>query len=166
MENSAFVNYYIKELEAEYTSSRKCIERIPESSYDFKPHPSSMELRYLVLLTADIPRWITYMIKEGEVDFATYEQFEWKTPDELTNHFDEAFKEAIESLKSITDEDLKGDFHLKRNGEVLFTQSIFEGIGSTIHHWVHHRGQLTVYMRISEIPVPSIYGPSADDRVF
>jgi len=166
MDNSAFVNAYIKELEAEYTSSKKCLERIPEKLYDFKPHPTSMEMRYLVLLTAEIPLWITFMIRDGEVDFATYKRFEWKTREELVAHFEDCFKGAKEALQSIKDDDLNGDFHLKRNGEILFTQSKMDGIGSTINHWVHHRGQLTVYMRISEIPVPSIYGPSADDKTF
>ncbi|TLV03534.1 DinB family protein [Dyadobacter luticola] len=166
MATSTLVTAFIKELEAEYTSTKKCLENIPESVYGFKPHPTSMEMRYLTLLTAEIPLWITFMIKEGEVDFATYKRFEWETKDELVAHYEEVFKGAIESLKSITDEDLNGEFHLKRYGEILFTQTKLEGVSSTINHWVHHRGQLTVYMRISEIPVPSIYGPSADDKTF
>ncbi len=85
---------------------------------------------------------------------------------ELVNHFDENMDEVRRSLRNVSDEDLEKIFYLKANGNVLFSVKNAEDIGPTINHWVHHRGQLTVYMRICEIPVPSIYGPSADDRNF
>ncbi len=166
MSNRTLVDAYIKELEAEYTSTRKCLERIPVTLFDYKPHPTSMELGYLILLVAEIPLWITFMVEKGEVDFATYKRFEFTTSEELLDHFEEVFNGAKKSLAGITDADLDGPFHLKREGQVLFTQPKREGVGSTINHWVHHRGQLTVYMRLNEIAVPSIYGPSADDRTF
>jgi uncharacterized damage-inducible protein DinB len=69
-------------------------------------------------------------------------------------------------LENATDEDLQGDFTLKANGQVLYSSKKITDIGVTLNQWVHHRGQLTVYMRLNDIPVPSIYGPSADDKNF
>jgi uncharacterized damage-inducible protein DinB len=157
---------YLKELEAEAVASRKCLERIPETRFDFKPHPSSMAMGYLALLVAEIPKWITYMIEAGEIDFATYKHAEIKTSKELVDHFEENMNGARKALQNVSDIDLEKEFHLKTNGQVIFSVKKSDYIGPTINHWVHHRGQLTVYMRICEIPVPSIYGPSADDKQF
>ena len=157
---------YLEELKAETTATRKCIERIPETVYDFKPHPKSMTMGYLALLVAEIPLWITYMIEKSEIDFATFKHFEAKNTQDLVNHFDENMKSAERALQNVTDESLQEPFFLKANGQVLFSSPKIENIGATINHWVHHRGQLTVYMRLNDIPVPSIYGPSADDKPF
>jgi uncharacterized damage-inducible protein DinB len=75
-------------------------------------------------------------------------------------------KGAEQALQNVSDEALKDLFYLKANGQILFSSPKIENIGTTINHWVHHRGQLTVYMRLNDIPVPSIYGPSADDKQF
>ena len=82
MSDRTLVDAYIKELEAEYTSTRKCLERIPVTLFGYKPHPTSMELGYLTLLVAEIPLWITFMVEQGEVDFATYKRFEFTTSEE------------------------------------------------------------------------------------
>ena len=157
---------FLAELKAETPSTRKCIERISEKTFDFKPHPTSMAMGYLVLLVAEIPSWITYIIEKGEIDFATYKHLEPKTNKELVDHFEENLKGAENSLVNATEESLTGNFSLKNKGEILYTSPKMEMIGSTLNHWVHHRGQLTVYMRMKEIPVPSIYGPSADDKKY
>jgi len=157
---------YLKELEAEAVASRKCLERIPDTKFDFKPHPTSMTLGYLALLVAEIPNWITYMIEAGEIDFATYKQAEIKTTKELVDHFDEKMSGARKALQNVSGTAWERTFYLKANGQVLFSEKVATYIGPTINHWVHHRGQLTVYMRICDIPVPSIYGPSADDKQF
>lgn len=156
----------IKELEAKETSSRKCLERIPVKLFDWKPHVKSMPMGYLSLLVAEIPKWITHIIGKSEIDFATFEHFQPKTPVELVNHFNENILGAKSSLQNISDEDLSAPFYLKRDGKILFSSPKIENIGSSINHLVHHRGQLTVYMRLNDIPVPSIYGPSADEKVF
>jgi uncharacterized damage-inducible protein DinB len=166
MENTTFGSEYLKELEAEVTASRKCLERIPEKLFGWKPHDKSMTFGYLALLVAEIPRWITYVIEKGEIDFATFGHFEAKSSAELVKHFDENLKGAREALKTVSDDSLSGTFHLKNQGETLFSSSKKETVSQSINHLVHHRGQLTVYMRLNEIPVPSIYGPSADDRSF
>ncbi len=157
---------FLKELESEAAATRKCLERIPESSFGWKPHEKSMAMGYLALLVAEIPKWMTYMIEKGDIDFATFEHFQPKTTAELVNHFDENLKGAKNALRNVSNEALAKNFSLKNQGQVLFSSPIKDNIGSSINHLVHHRGQLTVYMRLNNLPVPSIYGPSADEKVF
>jgi uncharacterized damage-inducible protein DinB len=166
MEEISFGNEYLKELEAEVTATRKCIERVPASLYDWKPHEKSLTMGYLTLLVAEIPKWITQMIQTSEIDFATFEHFKPKTSDELINHFDENVQGAKNALQHVSNEALLEPFFLKNQGQVLYSSPIKENIASTINHLVHHRGQLTVYLRLNNILVPSIYGPSADDKGF
>jgi uncharacterized damage-inducible protein DinB len=157
---------FLKELEAEAAATRKCLERIPENLFGWKPHEKSMTMGYLALLVSEIPKWITHTIEKGEIDLATYEQFQPKTTSELASHFDENLNGAKNALRNASDEALAGTFFLRNQGKVLFSSPKLETIGSSINHLVHHRGQLTVYMRLNDIPVPSIYGPSADERAF
>jgi uncharacterized damage-inducible protein DinB len=156
---------FLKELEAEAVSTRKCLERIPESTFGWKPHEKSMTMGYLSLLVAEIPKWIQHMVEKSEIDFAKFEHFEPKTTAELVNHFDENLKAARNALQRVSDEALTETFHLKNQGQIVFSSPKKDNIPPSINHLVHHRGQLTIYMRLNNIPVPSIYGPSADERV-
>lgn len=156
----------LEELNTEATASRKCLERIPGNTFGFKPHPKSMAMGYLALLVAEIPLWITYMIEKSEIDFATFKHIEAKDTQALVSHFEDNLKSAQHALQNASEEDLKQPFYLKANGKVIFSSPKIDNISSTINHWVHHCGQLTVYMRLNDIPVPSIYGPSADEKQF
>lgn len=157
---------FLKELAAETMATRKCLERIPENLFSYKPHEKSMPLGYLALLVAEIPKWITHMIEESEIDFATFKHSQPQDTTELVAHFDENIEGAKKALEKSSNESLAETFYLKNQGQVVFSASKKQNIGSTLNHWVHHRGQLTVYMRLNDIAVPSIYGPSADDRGF
>lgn len=157
---------YLAELQSEAVSTRKCLERIDEKVFAFKPHPRSMTMGYLALLVAEIPLWITLMIEQGEIDFASFKHFEAKNAQDLVSFFDNNMQGVTKALQQVSEEELEQPFYLKSNGQVLFSVTKKDYIGPTINHWVHHRGQLTVFMRICDIPVPSIYGPSADDRSF
>jgi uncharacterized damage-inducible protein DinB len=106
------------------------------------------------------------MVVDSEIDFVRFKHFAPKTNSELVNHFEENMEGARKALQNITDEELQSSFSLKANGQILYTAPKIVDIGVTLNHWVHHRGQLTVYMRLNDIPVPSIYGPSADDQNF
>jgi len=162
--NNTITKSFLKELEAEATASRKCLERIPEKLFGWKPHEKSMELGYLSVLVADIPRWISVAVDNGLIDFAAWKQFKPKSTAELVTQFDENMKNARRALQNSSDSALAEMFYLKNNGQVLMSSSKEETVGSSINHLVHHRGQLTVYMRLNNIPVPQIYGPSADER--
>ncbi|GAA4312174.1 DinB family protein [Compostibacter hankyongensis] len=166
MEDIRFGLEYREELNSEARASRKCLESIPESLFDWKPHEKSMTMGYLALLVAEIPKWIAHMAKKPDLDLATFEHFRPKTTAELVSHFEENMREAENALQDISNEEIMAPFSLKSQGQVLYTSPKKENIFSSINHLVHHRGQLTVYMRLNNIPVPSIYGPSADDRSF
>ena len=154
----------LKELEAEAIATRKCLEVIPENLFDWKPHERSMNLGELSLLVAEMPKWIQVMIEESEVDFATVEHFQAKNTAELVKHFDENLAGAKTALQNVSDETFDEPFNLKNNGQIVLSAPKKDQISSMVNHLVHHRGQLTVFMRLKDIPVPSIYGPSADDK--
>jgi uncharacterized damage-inducible protein DinB len=166
MRDASLGEIYWKELEAEAASSRKCLERVPDHLFGWKPHEKSMTLGYLALLVAEIPRWIYHMIELGDIDFGTFKPAEAKSSKQLVELLNENLSKAGEALQRVSDEELDEVFSLKRNGEVLFSSPKKDNVSQSINHLVHHRGQLTVFLRLNEIPVPSIYGPSADDRTF
>lgn len=166
METITYGQEFSAELEAETQATRKCLERIPMNLSGWKPHERSMEMGYLSLLVAEIPRWITAMIEKGEIDLATFGNSQPATTAELVALFDENVEGAVNALRQVSNEDLAKPFQLKSQGQLLFSSPVKENISSSINHMVHHRGQLTVYMRLNDIAVPSIYGPSADDKSF
>lgn len=157
---------YLEELEAEAAATRKCLKEVPIELSDWKPHEKSMPFGYLALLVAEIPKWIKYMIEGSEIDFATFEHFHPKSNEELLNHFEENLAGARAALQNVSDEVLAETFSLKNNGTLIFSSPKKENIGSSLNHWIHHRGQLTVYLRLNDLSVPSIYGPSADEKGF
>lgn len=157
---------YSIELNSEAAATRKCLERIPVSLFDYKPHEKSMALGYLALLVAEIPNWIAFIVEKGEIDFATFTHFQPKSTEELVKHFDENMQAALNALKGMANDQFNESFALKNQGQLLFSSSKKDNVSSSINHWVHHRGQLTVYMRLNDIQVPSIYGPSADEKTF
>ncbi len=163
------VNYgeaFLKEMEAEVPSTRKCLERIPETLFDWKPHEKSMALGYLALLVAEIPLWIQVALEDNVIDFASFKHKQVTNTQELVAHLDENVEKAKKAFQSATNETFSKKFKLKNGDYLIMEVPMVPNISSTINHWVHHRGQLTVYMRLNNIAVPSIYGPSADDRNF
>lgn len=166
MSNNILTVAFSKEIQAEYNATKKCLERIPESLHEYKPHPKSMTLGYLSLLVAEIPLWISAGIEKGEINFQTFQHQQPSTNQELLEYFENNFESAITALHQITDDSLNNSFVLKNGEQELMRQTKYDMTSSTINHWVHHRVQLTVYMRLNDILVPSIYGPSADDRSF
>ncbi len=157
---------YLKELEAEAAATRKCLERIPESLYSYKPHEKSMALGYLVSIVSEIPRWITNILEVGEINFATWEKYNPQNTADNLKRFDENMAGARKALENASDETMQKLFYLKMGDQVLMEDPRGSSVSSTLNHWVHHRGQLTIYMRLNNIPVPSIYGPSADEQSF
>lgn len=157
---------YLRELEAEAPASRKCLEKITMDLMDFAPHPTAMKTKGLVVMTADMPRWIAIMIKDNLIDFKTYPQFSPTSTEDLLTHFDKTMEEARQALSGLTDEDLHKTFELKNDGQLLWSTPLSHSISNTINHWIHHRGQLTVYMRLNGLPIPALYGPSGDEQSF
>jgi uncharacterized damage-inducible protein DinB len=166
MNDVSFISQLSAEFEAEIPATLKCVERIPESLFSWKPHEKSMNFGYLTLLVAEIPRWIAVMIKTREIDFQTFQHPDPATTGEMVSYLDNNISEARQALKELTPDQLSGSFVLRNGSQVLIDSPLVENLSSTMNHWVHHRGQLTVYMRLNNILVPSIYGPSADDKGF
>src|SRR6476646_2564397 len=110
---------FLKELNAEYKATRACLERIPETLFEFKPHPKSMTLGYLSLLVAEIPLWVKHMVSDGEIDFVTFKHFAPKTTKELVDHFEDNMEAARNALQATNDEALQAPFSLKANGKLL-----------------------------------------------
>jgi uncharacterized damage-inducible protein DinB len=157
---------FLEELEAEASATRTCLERMKADLFDWQPHPRSMKMGYLALIVAEVPRWITEMTEKSEIDFGTFKHVEAVTPEELVAQFDTNLEHARKVLGTISNEALNEMCYLKNNGQTLMSATKKENARSCINHMVHHRGQLTVYLRLNEISVPSIYGPSADERTF
>lgn len=157
---------FLAEFKAEIPATRKCLERIPENLYEYKPHEKSMTLGYLTLLVAEIPRWLNVMIEVREINFGTFAHPQPRTTKEMLELFDENCESAIKSFSNADPADLDKHFVLRNEDQIFIDSPLHENIASTLNHWVHHRGQLTVYMRMNDIAVPSIYGPSADEKGF
>lgn len=158
------INNLLRSMESEHAATRKCVERVPASLYDFKPHPKSMQMGYLVYLVSDIPRWISAMIDNNTIDLGNFKSAQPLTADEMVRYLDENIKGAVAAFGRLKEDQLERPFSLKSGPKLLSEIPLLDSITSTISHWVHHRGQLTVYLRLNDLPVPSIYGPSADDN--
>lgn len=154
------------ELEHEIATTRKCLERVPENLFDYKPHEKSMTMIRLATHVAEMVNWITVTCTSDELDFAggDYKPFEAKSNAELLEYLDKNAAEALEALKNTSDEDMQKPWSLKNGETTYFTMPKIATLRTfCLNHVWHHRGQLTVYLRLNDIPVPSIYGPSADE---
>src|SRR5580765_9073735 len=124
----------LRELNIEYRATHACLERIPETLFEYKPHPKSMTLGHLTLLVAEIPLWIKHMVTDGEIDFVTFKHFAPKSTKELVDHFEDNMNAAREALQATSDEALQSPFVLKANGQVLYSAPKIADIGVSLNH--------------------------------
>ena len=153
----------LPEFDQEMATTRKVIERVPTDKGKFKPHPKSFSLGHLTQLVAGMPGWITNAVSETSLDLGGYPGYSYVRSEDLVKSFDKHVKEARKAIASAKDSDFKINWSLKRGEQVFFTAPRAVIVRQTINHLVHHRGQLTVYLRLVDVPVPSIYGPTADE---
>ena len=161
-----FMESFYKELEHEKIGTRKMLALVPADKFDWAPHEKSMKLKDLAIHLADLPTWITLAINTDELDFAVspYNPRICNNAEELIAYFDETVQEASGLLSSSSDEILEQTWTLK-NGEIVYMQlSKLETIRHSFCQLVHHRAQLGVYLRLLNIPIPGVYGPSADEQ--
>lgn len=154
------------ELQQEAKTTRRLLERVPEGSFDWKPHEKSMTLGQLAGHVAQLPTLVVPALKDAELDFAVagWKPFNPQTTAELVEQHDANIDAAVEALHGQPDERLAEKWRLKSGDHVLFElprAAVVRFVG--LNHIVHHRGQLSVYLRLLDVPLPSIYGPSADE---
>lgn len=158
----------LAELKNESTNTRKMLERVPTEKLDWKPHEKSMTIGRIATHIADLPVWFSRIINADEFDFATA-VFNHETKENtqaILKLFDERIEEATNILTSATDEILNGLWTSKRGEHIIFQLPKKVALRSIAYnHVYHHRGQLSVYLRLLDIPVPGMYGPSADERM-
>jgi uncharacterized damage-inducible protein DinB len=160
---------FLGKLEREVEVTRKAIERVPEGRNDWKPHEKSMELGYLTALVATMAGWVSLMIERDELDLGDPANGGLKpktmsTRAELLDAMQEAFARARKSLEGTTEEHLMKNWRFKIGGQVVTEAPRHVMLSDSVFsHLAHHRGQLTVYLRLNEAKVPAIYGPSADE---
>lgn len=157
----------IAELKHEAASTKKILERVPEDKWDWKPHDKSMAVGRLASHLAELPGFLHGILTIDDFDFTKghYKPSLAKTPGELMAVFQEKLDEVVQTLQDTPDEKLHANFTLRNGEHVLATIPRIAAIRSmAMNHIIHHRGQLSVYLRLLDVPVPGMYGPSADER--
>jgi uncharacterized damage-inducible protein DinB len=154
------------ELQQEAKTTRRLLERVPEGSFGWKPHEKSMTLGQLAGHVAQLPTLIIPALTDDEFDFAVagWKPFSPQSTAELVEQFDANISATAEALNSQPDESMGQTWKLKSGDHVLFEMPramVVRFVG--LNHVVHHRGQLSVYLRLLDVPLPSIYGPTADE---
>jgi uncharacterized damage-inducible protein DinB len=163
--------WFLAELESEAAKSRRVLEQVPTGKRDWKPHERSMDLGYLSDLVANIPSWVGMVITLDELDVAPkdgppYKPTPLNTSAELVAALDKAVAQAREALQQTSDAHLETAWRLLASGHLALEQPRHHVIRDAFLHSAHHRGQMTVYLRLLGSKVPSVYGPTADDRSF
>lgn len=157
---------FLAELDNEAKVTRSCLERVPADKFNWKPHEKSMTMSRLATHVAEMFGWTKVTLQQDTLDFAAfdYKPFEPKTTDELLSFFDDHIANAKQILSETPDETFFTDWTMRNGEQVYFTMPKVAVMRSFVmNHIIHHRGQLSVYLRLNDIPVPSIYGPSADE---
>jgi uncharacterized damage-inducible protein DinB len=159
----------LPEFDQEMTITRRLLERVPDGKSDWKPHPKSMELGFLAMHIASMPEWGTTTLRLLELNFGdpkTVERYAlppFSTTESLLERFDRLVEEARAALASISDEELQVPWTLRNGDHIMFTLPRIVTFRTwVLNHTIHHRGQLGVYLRLLDVPLPSVYGPSAD----
>ena len=155
----------LPEFDQEMATTRRLLERVPSDQGQWKPHPKSFALGHLAQLVSWMPGWIANTLRQTELNLGTAPGYGFETTENLLQGFDKNVREAREALSSVTDADFGVPWSLKRADRVLFSAPRGVVVRNHISHLVHHRGQLTVYLRLIDVPIPSIYGPTADERM-
>jgi uncharacterized damage-inducible protein DinB len=165
------IDVFSAQLEREAAVSRRVLERVPEGRNDWKPHEKSMPLGYLSTLVATMPSWVAMAVAQDQLDLnppggSTFRPLEWQTTGDLLRAHEDSVTKSREALRATTDDHLMTPWRLLVAGQVVLENPRHVVIADTFTHLAHHRGQLTVYLRLNGVPVPSTYGPSADERSF
>ncbi|HEX8253327.1 MAG TPA: DinB family protein [Thermoanaerobaculia bacterium] len=158
---------FAAELTHEAATTRRVLERVPESQLAWRPHPKSMSLGQLAFHIAALPRGIAELLGELVAEVPTVPLPEGTPVAEILATLEQSVAFATERLTSWSDDDLTAIWRMTSGGKTLMEMPRLAMVRSVmLNHWYHHRGQLTVYLRTLDVPLPSVYGPSADEQVF
>ncbi len=161
----AIADTLLPEFDREMTTTRKLLERVPEEKFAWKPHPKSMSLAELATHVATLPSWGAVTLTQAEIDMGGSNTNTAVTSRaDLLARFDKNVAETRAALVGKSDAEMMLPWSLKQNGQKLFTMpktAVWRSF--VVNHLVHHRGQLSVYLRLNDVPVPAMYGPSADE---
>lgn len=161
---------FLAELDREAPKTKRALEQVPKGKDGWKPHPKSMPLAALAGLVASMPSWVSLILDQDELELNPPKgqgQYKQPTMEELVQVHEGHVKKAREALSKRNDDYLmKTKWRLMVNGKTVAENSRYVMLRDTINHLAHHRGQLTVYLRLNDAKVPAIYGPSADDPSF
>ncbi len=161
-----FIDAFLQEFEQEMSSTRKLLQVIPFDNPDWKPHEKSFSLSALASHVAEIPGWVAVTLTTDELDFAAgnYKPFKPSSTEELLSFFDKQVDGARAALQQASDETLSKTWTLRSGDQTFFTQPKPAVLRSfCMNHLIHHRAQLTVYLRLLNVRFPGMYGPTADD---
>ena len=157
----------LQEFDAEAKTTRRVLERVPTDKLTWKPHPKSMSLGALALHVASAPGVIIGWCEQDETNFTGQTPPPPESTEQILAAHDNSVKKVKETLPQIGDEGMGKSWTAKAGGQTLMTMpKAALARALVMNHWVHHRGQLSVYLRLLDVPVPSIYGPSADENPF
>jgi uncharacterized damage-inducible protein DinB len=157
----------LREFDREMSSTQKTLERVPAEKWDWKPHEKSGSLGWMAGHVASLPGFTIVAIKAPELDVATAPRPRIEKHADLLNTFTSLRGQARDALAGVTDEQLNETWTLKQNGNTLFAMPRYEILRTMcFNHIIHHRGQLTMYLRTLNVPLPALYGPSADESPF
>lgn len=163
------ISFFVQQLERETAANRKVVERVPQGKNSWKPHERSMEMGYLAALVASTPGWIATIIETEELnlDKPESQRFRAKAQDsaaDLLRLADDSKAKAEAALSHTNEAHLAKPWKFVMGGKAVSEAPRNQQIADAFTHMAHHRGQLTVYLRLNEAKVPAIYGPSADER--
>jgi len=153
----------IAEFDQEMATTRRVLERVPSEKNTWKPHEKSFSIGHLAQLVARMPGWIPMTVNHSKLDLSQATPYSYETTAMLLDDFDRNVREARDALANVTDEQLHQPWALTMGERQLMTLPRGVVLRQNINHLVHHRGQMTVYLRLLGIPVPSVYGPTADE---
>lgn len=156
----------LQEFDEEMKSTRRVLERIPTDKGQWKPHPKSFPMGHLAQLVSWMAGWPAQQIRETELQLKGAGGYSFEPTEKLLAIFEKGAKESHEALAGVSDADLEVKWSLKYGDHVVMSLPRLAVIRQSISHLIHHRAQLTVYLRLNDIPVPAIYGPSADEKGF
>jgi uncharacterized damage-inducible protein DinB len=164
----AIIDALLPEYDHEVTTTRKLLERVPDGKFDWKPHAKSMSLGQLAGHLATMLSWGQSAMNQSEFDLSgDFTPPALNTQKDLLAAFDRESAATRQALVGKNDAELMAPWSLKRGGKALFTMPKAAVMRSFVmNHMIHHRGQLSVYLRLHDVPLPSIYGPSADEQPF